>query len=626
MTAFRAVGLLCWVLAAVCLPGLSSRAQEKAAPKVKLLLSQTPGDKAPEKASRPGVLRPNVVQEVFVHVKNDDTEDVKGSVALLAGETKLTSQPVTAVAGKVTPVPWPRIGPADMKLLQAKGPVSFQLYVKDQPVGPKVRVQIDRPRNYLDASLTWHPDAAGKNRLEAVVRPLQGFRGPPCRVELVLNPDRIPGLVAGQKKRGFFADTLRVGTKAIYLEAQDLRFEGKEAGNGLVYLNADGYPRAFTFKTTFSRTGTTPETADEIKNPGAVFGVPRYARPSQLVPVQIEVDDLPRAEEDSARVVVEMIKQAPRGAKEEAGERVSELVEYRGERQKRILYAAGGPDGGLTFRPEVTDRKTALDLGSAFGPVGLRLRILDAKDQPITFLDKLDEKTPEVTELKRTVMLDDSAPENLRWVDLPKRVVRGRALLLKATGEDSESGISEVLFWVGRPTREGEIPKDATFISGKLLPVKGKAKEKEKEKVKEKVWSVGLDVPIDQPGLLTVSAQFINGAGLRKNLTATIPVVDPEKVAEKEKKAKKASIAGAVREGDRPQVGVPVELRDRTRKVVANVKTGEGGTFLFKDLDPGTYTVVAAKTASRTRGEWSGTVKEGEQKTGLDIKLYRTRR
>ncbi|HMC66837.1 MAG TPA: carboxypeptidase-like regulatory domain-containing protein, partial [Gemmataceae bacterium] len=52
-------------------------------------------------------------------------------------------------------------------------------------------------------------------------------------------------------------------------------------------------------------------------------------------------------------------------------------------------------------------------------------------------------------------------------------------------------------------------------------------------------------------------------------------------------------------------------------------ETNKKGEFVFTDLAPGKYRLSAEKSASRTKGEEIVQVKEGEQKTGVTIKLKR---
>ena len=104
----------------------------------------------------------------------------------------------------------------------------------------------------------------------------------------------------------------------------------------------------------------------------------------------------------------------------------------------------------------------------------------------------------------------------------------------------------------------------------------------------------------------------------------------PKKV-EPPSKPKPAIIVVSVREGERPQNGIPVELRDnqgvlKFKGTTGDVKNKDGvaepGKIVFKDLPAGTYKVSAVRTASSTKGEETTTVKDGDEKA-INIRLFR---
>jgi hypothetical protein len=345
------------------------------------------------------------------------------------------------------------------------------------------------------------------------------------------------------------------------------------------------------------------------------------------VAVRLEIDDLDRQHQDTARVRLELVSTT--GGKEPM-ERASAVAEFRGERQQRLLYVAGGPQGGILFRPEVKEWDAKLDLSAVHGPARLRARLLDEKNEPIKIIDKVKQLDPKAEKgtvdfIEQPIVLDDSAPEGVEFVNLPKRVYRGESFTIRALGDDPESGIAEVLFWYGRATPDGKPPADAFVTTGKQVSQKDKA------------WTASMPVASDETGSVTVTVQFTNRAGLRKSATARLPITDApkpddkDKVAkekdkekEKDKPKKKPSITGTVMEGDRPQEGIEVELRKGdAAAVIAKAKTDKNGQFVFKDLDPGSYRVSAAKSASMTRGGASVELKESEQKTGVGITLFR---
>ncbi|MBY0233036.1 MAG: carboxypeptidase regulatory-like domain-containing protein, partial [Gemmataceae bacterium] len=97
-------------------------------------------------------------------------------------------------------------------------------------------------------------------------------------------------------------------------------------------------------------------------------------------------------------------------------------------------------------------------------------------------------------------------------------------------------------------------------------------------------------------------------------------LVKPE---EKPKQPRKARIAGMVVEGDRPQAGLRVTLRDATGKALLETTTNVEGAWEFKGLEKGSYTVGSRKSASATRARKAVEVGEGEEKLGVELKLFR---
>jgi hypothetical protein len=590
--------LLAWSLAA---PGQPPGAA------VRLHLSDRPDDKEPDKAVRPNALRPNVPQEVFAYVKNDSAGPQKVTLQVLAGGAPVAVTTFEVAANALAPAPAVKAAPGDKgELKELKGPVVFRLVgAKGDKLGEDVRVIVDRPANYLEPPVVkFYPGKGGKNRLVAIVEPnRKEFKGPRCRVELVLRPERVPGLVPGQKKKGVYAGYLTGATKKLYLVAEDLQFTGAERKNGLVYLTVDRYERAFTFRTTFPSTGTAT-TAQQVLDEHVRLDVPAAAVPAAAFRVGVEVDGLKQAVRDKARARLEVLSPVPEEEKVKE-KQYSEIAEFRGDREQRLFFAPAGPRGGLLFRPEVKDWNAAVDLSEVRGRTTLRLRLLDDMGNPLTRVDR-ETGTKEVLEAIETTVLDDSAPEDVRLGPEPKQAVRGKPLQLEASGHDPESKIREVLFFVGKPLPGGKLPADAVTAPG--VAVKGKPN----------LWAGRLPVANDQKSPLVVSVRFTNGVGLSQTDSRELEVVDPPPV-----KAKKASIAGTVVEGDRPQKGLTVTLTDAAGKAIATAKTADGGKFELKDLEPGSYKVSAVKTASMTRGEVAVPLKEGEEKKGVEIKLYR---
>ena len=183
---------------------------------------------------------------------------------------------------------------------------------------------------------------------------------------------------------------------------------------------------------------------------------------------------------------------------------------------------------------------------------------------------------------------------------------QGKPLSLEATGVDPESGIKEVIFYLGKPV-DGKMPPNATKVDGRF-------------DAKRTSWSGVLAVPADKVGTIDVTAQFTNGVGQSIPESISVQITPPTKPGA----PGKASISGKVVEGEYAQAGIPITLADLKGGEPQEAKTNDKGEFTFGDLAPGKYRITAVRSASRTRGQ-SDTiqVKEGEKKTGVTIKLYR---
>jgi hypothetical protein len=587
-------------------------------PPVRLLLSYNSEDREPEKTPRPGVLRPNVAQEVFAYVKNDTTEEQQVTVQLLAGGAVVaSSRPVKVEGGELKAVAaeggWQPKPDPDKKpvLRQLSGRVAFRLLGADKkPMGKDLEVQVDRPANYVRASVTFYPGEEGGNRLVVEVEPTDQFKGPRCRVDLVLRPDRIPSLAPEQKKRGVYVGYLTRSTKKLYLVAEDLKLLPGKPVNGLVYLDVDGYRRAFTFRTTFARGGLRT-TGERIQDAALAIDAPAFAAPSASFPVTVEVDDLMKVDlRDRVRIKLDLFTPVPKEAEKGAAkeEAYSELAEFRGERDEK-LFCAVGLRGGLLFRPEVKDWSTTVDLSGVYGPTKLRAQMFDDKGKLIPVLDKVNGRR-DADEVVKTVVLDGTPPVDVRFVSPAPRAVRGKSLIVYASGDDPESGIRDVVFFRGRPLPDKKVPPPGTkLIPGELVAAK------------RKIWGVRLPIAPSERGPVVVSVRFTNRVGLSEVATREFEVGDAP--GPLPRAARKGSIAGSVREGDRPQVGLTVQLYNSVGKLVNTTKTAAAGKYLFRGLEPGTYRVYAAKSASRTRGEKTVEVVGTERKDGVAIVLYR---
>jgi hypothetical protein len=621
---FTALTFLASALAACLLAPPAGMAQGDKG--LQLLFSTNP--KEPTEPMRSLLLRPNVTQEFFLYVQNMTGNPRKVKVELQAGGQPVANGTATLEAqkganrvvfaaaspapGPGQPPPAPAVkGPALAKL---EGPIQVRLFGdKGEPLDV-LEIGMGKPYEHVDVDINYYPGEkkGKKNTLEVKLEAKGSFFGPPCRVELVLRPDRIPGLVEGQRKEGSYAGYLKGKGSKLILEAQDLQFRGDEA-KGLVYLTIDGYERAMTYYATFAREGgkSTPE---RIVGPVLRLNHAPAALPAPNFTVGVEADNLVAA----SQIELGLYRNASLEV-EEGGL----TKQFAGDRQVQVFFGSS-PEGGLLFEPKTQDWNALLDTSGIFGRRALALRLI-GKGKEILVLDS--KKIPKIESFRETdqnrtkeivepLILDGTPPEGVKlFVDLPKvlpkaakgspdyQLPRGAPLPLKATGEDPESDIVKVVFFAGKPAADGKLPANV---------VEGSPTDEDRT-----TWVAQLPVATDKKGSLEVSVQFTNGVGLTASDTIVIQLVDAPPGA-----AAKTVIEGVVTEGDRPTPNVAVVLKDDKGAAKETAKTDKKGYYVFQDVAPGSYRVTASRVASRTTAEAAVQIQAGQKKT-VNLQLKR---
>jgi len=574
------------------------------------------------------VLRPNVEQPVYFYVSNPGPDSLKNVVVKLVkvladktpvplGETPplavLKKDSPTRLAfgkpappiAKDKPIPWPEL----------EGPpfhLEFRVEVdKNEVASIGFAIKIIEPRAFLTASQPEYN--VDKKRFSVWIEAdKEKFFGPKAVVELVLSPEVIPGLVV-KKTAGAYRQVIKKAGDKVQLVADKLLFTGAPPKHGRIYLTVDGYERAFIYNNSFTE-GAPEQLASGAR---ARLVVPHYAVPGEKCPVKIEVDGAP-----STGGFVDF-------GFDRAGDKTFPDVEQlAGFRQQHIYLAPEGPKAGMMFKTIVQDWTRELDTAEVYGPRELRVQLLDLEKTKLPLMDEVDEtarpeeRLPQSTSraplnfdakskaILATITLDGTQPEDIAFFGWPKdlRLIRGTPLTLKAKAHAGPSGISKVTFFMGEPV-DGKMPPKVVQAPGTRVP--GAAE----------VWEGKLPVSTAKPSAFEVSVEFTSGAGLKAIETVRIELVDAPKDAGKKGGT---TIKGTIYQGELTPPGVAVSLVDDKGVVKAAGKTDEKGQYKLEGVPPGTYRVVAFRSADKTNGQTALTVPEGKDLLEkIDVQISR---
>jgi hypothetical protein len=433
-------------------------------------------------------------------------------------------------------------------------------------------VQVQSPTQYTRAAAAFQADAVtGESRLTVTVTDLGRLTGPACIVKLDVSRNRIPGLIVESIKDGAYEAELPPGGEAT-LVAANLRFEGDDR-TGVVGVTVDGYERAFLFQTDFSG-GTNPQ---QFTDTSLVINAPRFARPGQPCPVELEVDNPPPG---TAKVEFGF---------DRSGLRRFHTTPFPGVRAQKVGLRLGVPAAGLAFVTEVRDHAFNLNTSGIYGTRALRLSLLDAKNEVLASKEE-------------TITLDDSPPESVRFATLPRQLVRGRALPVSASATDRESGLTRAQFFVGEPpAADGKAAPGGRVVTA--VPPEENGGE----------FTAQLPVA-EQKGRYTIGVRFTNGVGLTTDKVIEIELVDPPPGSAGAPKPTTGTVKGKIvgGSGDIPQPSIPVQLRDLKGNAVMQAETNDKGEFTFAEVPPGGYVVFGQKIKDNARGEKSAQVTAGK--------------
>ncbi len=479
-------------------------------------------------------------------------------------------------------------GPDKLELI-GPPPFKVQLHVqaKNLPLRKReLHLVIREPKDYVAATAAYNP-TEGVLRVDVEPRGEKTFIGlHQLPVQLVLGPDVKP------TKQGNFKQTLTgFGQKPALLFAEEFAFERK-LSEGDVYLKVDGYDRAFTYQVKENASGAiNPRSDSEIRvrigSAAPVGGVPRYAKPSKVFEVPLEIDG-PLSGDYKVRVGLDRTGDTV----EPVGDDLQELA---GLRQQKVTLSVS-PEGKLVCKAEVSDWRVQFATED-LARVNIKFRVsvirqgekvklaVVPESRPLVARTATDDRASDVKSVFALVTLDDSKPEGIKLA-LPK---------------DNEWPV-ETPLEVRASIKERKATQ-APIARALLIRGKGPKDDKEEPDVlaegvfdpKQKDWKFTLPGQA-KPEPLTVSVLFTTVTGAKDLATDTISF----KLGAGGKKL--YTVKGRVVYAERGQPDLDVTLMDGKRNVKGTAKTGEGGAFVFTNVEPGIYFVESAMSFRKLTG------------------------
>lgn len=279
-------------------------------------------------------------------------------------------------------------------------------------------------------------------------------------------------------------------------------------------------------------------------------------QPVSAFPVRVEVDNAPR----DATVKI-WVRQ--RGASDDPS--LNENVRLGGPYEERVWLDGSGPlDGGVFVTARAKDWVTPLDLAA--------LRGEQEAIAVLTIGGRVIKSEPLL------LNVDATGPEDIKFLRMPSRQIKGRPLPVRATVVDPETKIVKAIFFMGKPLEDGKLPPDAIVAEGKMV------------KDNPGDWEAALPLPPEKRGEAIVGVVFTNEVGLSTTATQRIELVDAPPPL--------GAIDGIVKAGELPAAGTRVNLFDAGGGLKNTAVANSRGEFKMELIVPGTYILRAEKPTS----------------------------
>lgn len=455
---------------------------------VQILVSADPN--APEQALNALHLRPGKVRQPYhVYVKNLTKLAQEFHVEVRAGAAVVyqSGAPLAVEPERVRKIEFDQ---ADARPIDVAGPLTLRVL---DPRRERVlherslALEILSPRDYIKLSdVSYEPAGQGRGKWTIEVQTTRRIVGPAIAAQLVLPMQRIPGLI------GIGGGTLRVEVPtqppaSRTLFAEGIRLVRGADEEGPVYVNIDGVPRAFIYRTAFSRAGAASQPQPDDRPAVRLVAPPCVMSGINLL-VDVEVDNAPKG----ARLSVAMGRVLADGSFK------AEITRNFADAKKRRIDLDAST-GTLTFEASIGDWTAAFDTRSIAGARVLEARLLDVGGKVLA-------------SCRHPLVLDDSPPL-ARITPTAAAVKKGSVLHVQAQGLDPESGVAKVVFFFGREQR-GEVPQGAPRF--RAIPTSRD----------RSMWTAALLIPADRKGPLPLSVYVLNHAGMATIDTVTLEVTD----------------------------------------------------------------------------------------------------